>query len=115
MVRDASRSIKGSDLKSLVRLSRAAGIAQDPSHSRPAGTGPAEPSGNYFVSWRPAYSVHIEAIDRQHQALVALIRQLQQAMWEGRGRAFLDALVDRLVQYTYGHLRYEENMLTEHG
>jgi len=119
MVRDESRSVKGSALKSLVRLSRTAGIAQDPSHSKPAGTGPAEPgsiaSDNYFVSWRPEYSVHIDAIDRQHQALVALIRQLQQAMWEGRGRAFLDTLVDRLVQYANGHFRYEENMLREQG
>ena len=38
----------------------------------------------YFVSWKPQYSVHIDAIDRQHQALVAMIRELQEAMEEGR-------------------------------
>jgi len=38
---------------------------------------------NYFVSWKPQYSVHIDPIDSQHQILVALARQLQEAMWEG--------------------------------
>jgi hemerythrin-like metal-binding protein len=70
---------------------------------------------NYFVAWKPQYSVHIEAIDLQHQALVALIRDLQEAMWEGRGHAFQAVLIDRLVAYTNEHLRFEEEMLSERG
>jgi hemerythrin len=38
----------------------------------------------HLFTWRPEYSVHIDAIDRQHQALVAMIRELQEAMEEGR-------------------------------
>jgi hypothetical protein len=45
-------------------------------------------SGDSFVSWLPQYSLNIEAIDQQHQVLVMLLRQLQEAMWEGRGQAF---------------------------
>jgi hemerythrin len=69
----------------------------------------------YFVSWKAQYSVRIEAIDRQHQALIVLIRELQEAMWEGRGRAFQATLIDRLIAYTNEHLRFEEDMLSEHG
>jgi hemerythrin len=70
---------------------------------------------NYFVSWKPQYSVHIDVIDSQHKVLVDLIRALQEAMWEGRGRAFQNTLIDQLVDYTRGHLRFEENMMSEDG
>jgi hemerythrin-like metal-binding protein len=69
----------------------------------------------YFVSWKPQYSVHIDTIDSQHKALVALIRELQEAMWEGRGRAFQNTLIDQLVAYTKGHLRFEEAMMSENA
>jgi hemerythrin len=70
---------------------------------------------NYLLGWQPEYSVGIDAIDRQHQALVALIRQLQEAMEEGRGRAFQHTLIERLVTYTIGHFRFEEDLMREHG
>jgi hemerythrin len=65
----------------------------------------------YFVSWQAEYSVGIEEIDRQHRRLVGMIGELQQAMWEGRGRAFQLDLVTRLVAYTEEHFRFEENLL----
>jgi hypothetical protein len=37
-------------------------------------------SDNYFVSWKPQYSVRIDVIDRQHQALIALTRDPQEAV-----------------------------------
>ena len=70
---------------------------------------------DHFVSWKPRYSVHIDAIDRQHQTLVALIRQLQEAMWEARGRAFQNTLVDQLAAYTREHFLFEEDMLSKLG
>jgi hemerythrin len=66
-----------------------------------------------LVAWKPQYSVNIEAIDRQHQGLVDLIRQLQEAMWEGRGQAFQRTLLDRLVDYTQVHFAFEEKLLQE--
>ena len=68
---------------------------------------------NYFVSWKPQFSVHIDEIDRQHKVLVNLIRELQEAMWEGRGRAFQSTLIDRLAAYVEVHLSYEETMMRE--
>ena len=94
----------------------------DPRKTRPpdsrwdnADIGRSRMTENYFVSWKPQYSVHIDTIDSQHQALVAVVRQLQEAMWEGRGRAFQQTLIDRLVAYTKRHLRFEEEMLGEQG
>ena len=72
-------------------------------------------SDNYLIAWQPEYSVGIDAIDRQHQALVDLIRQLQEAMQEGRGRAFQRTLIERLVAYTIGHFRFEEDFMRERG
>jgi hemerythrin len=70
---------------------------------------------NYLVTWQDEYSVHINAIDRQHQVLVALIRELQDAMEEGRGRTFQRTLIDRLVAYSQGHFRFEEDLMSKHG
>jgi hemerythrin-like metal-binding protein len=70
---------------------------------------------NYLITWQPEYSVNIEAIDSQHQVLVGLIRQLQEAMEEGRGRAFQHELIERLVTYTNQHFRFEENLMGERG
>jgi hemerythrin len=70
---------------------------------------------NYLVTWLPEYSVNIEAIDKQHQVLVAMIRQLQDAMEEGRGRTFQHTLIGRLVAYTQVHFRFEEELMAEHG
>jgi len=119
MVKDESRGVKGSALKSLVRLNRVRGPGQGPGRSTAGGTAQTERKSivpdNYFVTWQTEYSVNIDAIDLQHQAFVSLIRQLQEAMLEGRGRVFLETLMDRLVQYTNGHFPFEENMLREHG
>jgi hemerythrin-like metal-binding protein len=119
MVKDESRAVKGSALKALVLLNRSAGFGQAPGRPTSAGTAQTERKSivpdNYFVTWQAEYSVNIDAIDLQHQAFVSLIRQLQEAMLEGRGRAFLETLIDRLVQYTKGHFPFEENMLREHG
>ncbi len=72
-------------------------------------------SGDSFVSWLPQYSLNIEAIDQQHQVLVTLLRQLQEAMWEGRGQAFQKTLLRQLVDYTRVHFSFEEEMLREAG
>jgi len=69
----------------------------------------------HFITWKPEYSVHIDAIDRQHQRLVGMIRELQEAMEEGRGRAFQRTLIERLVAYVDKHFSFEENLMREHG
>ena len=36
-------------------------------------------------------------------------------MWEERGRAFQNTLVDQLVAYTDVHFRFEQDLMSEHG
>jgi hemerythrin len=70
---------------------------------------------HYLLTWQPEYSVHIESIDSQHQVLVGMIRQLQEAMEEGRGRTFQSTLIAQLAAYTQVHFRFEEELMRQHG
>ena len=40
-----------------------------------------------------------------------MIRELQEAMEEGRGRASQDTLIERLVAYAGVHFRFEEDLM----
>ena len=68
-----------------------------------------------FFPWRAEYSVAIPEIDRQHQVLVRLINDLQQGMYEGRGKAVLSAILAELVCYAEEHFAFEENLLEARG
>jgi hemerythrin len=68
-----------------------------------------------LVSWRDEYCLRIESVDRQHQMLVAITRQLQEAMLEGRAREVQKELVEKLIDYTKYHFECEERLMTECG
>jgi hemerythrin-like metal-binding protein len=67
------------------------------------------------IEWKPEYSVAIESIDKQHQALVALIAHLQQAMLEGRTKQAVGPLFASMNRYTKYHFAYEERLLEENA
>jgi hemerythrin len=68
-----------------------------------------------LIEWKPEYSVAVESIDKQHQALVALIAHLQQAMLEGRTKQVVGPLFASMNRYTKYHFAYEEKLLAENG
>jgi hemerythrin len=68
-----------------------------------------------LVEWKPEYSVEIEAIDKQHQALVAIIGHLQEAMLEGKTRQVVGPLFAAMNRYTTFHFQFEEKLLEENG
>lgn len=68
-----------------------------------------------LIEWKPEYSVAIESIDKQHQALVALIAHLQQAMLEGRTKQVVGPLFASMNRYTKYHFAYEERLLEENA
>ncbi len=68
-----------------------------------------------LIEWKPEYSVAIESIDKQHQALVALIAHLQQAMLEGRTKQVVGPLFASMNRYTTYHFAYEERLLEENA
>ena len=72
-------------------------------------------SSSVLIKWQPGYSINISSIDTQHQYLVKVIRQLQEAMLEGRAREVIDRVFDEMNTYTKFHFQFEEEMLEKHG
>ncbi|HPT28171.1 MAG TPA: bacteriohemerythrin [Bryobacteraceae bacterium] len=68
-----------------------------------------------FIEWKPAYSVQVEDLDRQHQRLVELINSLHDAMKIGAPRQALERIVSDLVAYTRFHFQTEERLMQFHG
>jgi hemerythrin len=68
-----------------------------------------------FVEWSAALSVGIDEIDAQHQALIDLINEVQDAVAGGCERERqLDAL-GRLAEYTKIHFAVEESLMRIFG
>ncbi|MDH5397881.1 MAG: bacteriohemerythrin [Cyclobacteriaceae bacterium] len=68
-----------------------------------------------FIDWNDSYSVGIRAIDNQHKGLVDLVNQLYNSMREGKERAILEDIIEKLVQYTQIHFTYEEAFFKKFG
>jgi len=67
-----------------------------------------------MFDWNNTYSVGIDSVDRQHQNLFALARELHAAMMTGEGKASLTRTLERLVQYTAVHFAHEERFMRLH-
>ncbi|GBC61795.1 hemerythrin [Desulfonema ishimotonii] len=68
-----------------------------------------------FFDWIDAYSVGIGEMDRQHQRLVALLNELYEAMYAGKGREALGKVLSGLRTYTRTHFTDEERMMRACG
>lgn len=67
-----------------------------------------------LITWQDSYSVGVEMIDADHQLLVSLINQLDDAMNEGGGRDTVGSVLNVLLEYTETHFGREE-LLMEKG
>jgi len=67
-----------------------------------------------FLSWKPEYSVGIDVIDEQHINLLNLINNLRAAVLCDTGPDFERGALDALIDYTQGHLKFEEELMREH-
>lgn len=65
--------------------------------------------------WNDSYSVGVKAMDEQHQRLVTLLNQLDDAMAKGKGREVLDKIFNELLAYTTTHFKAEEELMARHG
>jgi len=68
-----------------------------------------------LIEWRPNYSVNVKSIDSQHQALVSIIRRLQEAMLQGKTNQVVVPLFTAMNQYAKFHFEYEEQLLEANG
>lgn len=67
------------------------------------------------LAWDEKYSVKVRAMDGQHQKLIELVNQLDEAMAQGRGQDVLNKIFNDLVLYTKTHFRDEEELMAKHG
>jgi hemerythrin-like metal-binding protein len=65
--------------------------------------------------WTEKYSVHVAVLDQQHQDLFAAVDELNQALAAGEGNQALDAILQKLVDYTISHFVAEESLMEQHG
>lgn len=68
-----------------------------------------------LMTWTENYSVGIKSIDAQHQKLIGMLNELQDAMLAGKANDHIGKILDGLVQYTVTHFAYEEKLFAQHG
>ncbi len=66
-----------------------------------------------LIDWSDEMSVGVKEIDAQHQKLVKLINELNEAMSEGKSKQVLGDILDELIEYTDTHFSTEENYMSE--
>ena len=62
-----------------------------------------------LIEWNENLSVNVDEIDAQHQQLVGLINDLNDAMREKRAKEALGGIIDSLTDYAVRHFSTEEN------
>ena len=70
--------------------------------------------GSVF-QWTKAYSVQVQALDRQHQRLFDTVNELDEALARGCGNAVVEDVLKRLVEYTVSHFAAEEKVMETNG
>lgn len=66
-----------------------------------------------FMTWNDSYSVKIKEIDQQHQKLMEMINQLNEAMSKGKGKEVVGGVLQKLINYTVSHFSMEEKLMRE--
>lgn len=68
-----------------------------------------------LINWNDSLSVGIASIDKEHQKLIQMINDLNDAMKQGKANDVVGKQLDALVQYTVLHFANEERLFARHG
>jgi hemerythrin len=68
-----------------------------------------------LIQWASVFSVNVAEIDKQHQKLIALINNLNDAMKQGKGKESLAEIIDELSNYAANHFAFEEKYFDKFG
>lgn len=68
-----------------------------------------------LFNWDNSFSVGINVIDHQHQKLIAMINDLNDAMRQGKGKEVTGQIIKGLVNYTITHFGLEERYFVKFG
>lgn len=61
-----------------------------------------------LIKWDDSFSVKVTEIDQQHQKLILMINDLNDAMKQGKGKEILGKIVNELATYATTHFKTEE-------
>jgi hemerythrin len=64
--------------------------------------------GMALFQWDDSFSVNVAEIDKEHQKLVAMINDLNDAMKQGKGKDILAKIIGELFAYAGSHFATEE-------
>lgn len=67
-----------------------------------------------FIKWTDEMSVNVAEIDRQHQRLVAMLNEMDDAMRQGKGRDVLGKILNGMIEYTAEHFTTEEKYFSQY-
>lgn len=68
-----------------------------------------------LLDWSPSLSVDVAEMDEQHQKLLGLVNDLNEAMKQGRTRDEMVRVFDELARYTQTHFVSEERFMEQIG
>jgi hemerythrin len=68
-----------------------------------------------LIQWNDSLSVNVTEIDKQHQKLVGMINELDDALHQGKGRDALGKIINGLIIYTGTHFKTEEKYFDQFG
>ena len=62
-----------------------------------------------LITWDASYSVNVALIDKQHQMLVQIVNDLNNAMHNGNEKETIEELINKLIMYAAMHFAREED------
>jgi len=65
------------------------------------------------VAWSEKLCVGIQQVDDEHQKLVQVLNQLDEAMRNGKGTRVMSEILAELILYTQEHFTSEEGLMAE--
>lgn len=65
------------------------------------------------VAWSEKLCVGIQQVDDEHQMLVQVLNQLDEAMRTGKGTKVMSEILAQLIMYTQDHFISEEKLMAE--
>ncbi|OGR10861.1 MAG: hemerythrin [Desulfobacterales bacterium RIFOXYA12_FULL_46_15] len=68
-----------------------------------------------IIKWDDGFSVNVAKIDQQHQKLILMNNELNEAMGQGKGKDVLGRIVNGLISYTATHFKTEEDYFKQLG
>jgi hemerythrin len=68
-----------------------------------------------LIQWNDGLSVNVAEIDKQHQKLVGMINDLNDAMLQGKGKDIIGKILNGLFLYAGTHFKTEERYFDQFG